>query len=143
MKKQFDIGKYRKEYKIHLGSVEKEVGTTVFKGGHNDLRKTSHKVQLNEEGKLVLNTHKTIITEGVKYPTQDEAEAIVDWTNKTNSIYFGGAGTEIRNAFNKCEKVRLQQWNRIFDDDSPWVAERKGSKLAVKWDKTKAERLGL
>ena len=143
MTKKFDIGEYRKNYNIHLGTYEKEVGDTVYKGGHNDLRKTKHKVQLNEDGTLDLNTHKTVITEGVKYPSQEEAEAIVEWTNKTNSIYFGGSGAEIRKAFNKCEDIRLKQWNRIFSDESPWTVERKGSSLVVKWDKTKAERLGL
>ena len=143
MSKKFDIGEYRKNFKINLGPIAKEVGDTVFKGGHNDLRKTNHKVQLNEEGKLDIYTHKTILTEGVKYPTQDEAEAMVDWTNKSNSVYFGGATQEIRNAFNKCEDIRLKQWNRVFGDGSPWVAVRKGSKLVTKWDKTKAENLGL
>ena len=66
MNKKFDIGEYRKNFKINLGPIAKEVGDTVFKGGHNDLRKTNHKVQLNEEGKLDIYTHKTIVTESTK-----------------------------------------------------------------------------
>jgi hypothetical protein len=62
----FDIRKYIEENKIELGSVKKEVGDSAYKGGHNDLRKTSYDVKLTEDGKLDLYTHKTIVTEGKK-----------------------------------------------------------------------------
>jgi hypothetical protein len=59
----FDIRKYIEENKIELGSVKKEVGDSAYKGGHNDLRKTSYDVKLTEDGKLDLYTHKSIMTE--------------------------------------------------------------------------------
>jgi hypothetical protein len=43
---------------INLGKVEKEVGSTPFKGGHNDIRKTNYEVKLTEDGKLDLYTNK-------------------------------------------------------------------------------------
>jgi len=64
--KQFSIQEYLQENKIHLGSIEKEVGDTISKGGHNDLRKTKYDVRLDENGKLDLYTHKTIITESTQ-----------------------------------------------------------------------------
>jgi len=45
-----------------MGSIKKEVGTTVSKGGHNDLRKTNLDVNI-VDGKLDLNTHTEIMTE--------------------------------------------------------------------------------
>ena len=68
----FDIVKYLEKNKIELGTVKKAVGDNVFKGGHNDLRKTSYDVKITENGKLDLYTHKEILTEGVKYPSQNE-----------------------------------------------------------------------
>jgi hypothetical protein len=48
-----------------LGSIKKEVGTSVYKGGHNDLRKTSYDVKI-KDGKFQLDTHKTVLTENGK-----------------------------------------------------------------------------
>jgi hypothetical protein len=58
----FDIRDYLEKNKIELGSVEKEVGTTISKSGHNDLRKTSYDVNI-VDGKLDLYTHKKVIVE--------------------------------------------------------------------------------
>lgn len=60
----FDIVKYLAENKIEMGSIKKEVGTSVSKSGHNDIRKTNYDVKINEDGKLNLSTHKSIITKG-------------------------------------------------------------------------------
>ena len=45
--------------KLNLGTVTREVGTTPYKGGHNDIRKTNYDVKITEDGKLDLYTHKT------------------------------------------------------------------------------------
>ncbi len=60
----FSIQDYLKNNKIELGSIQKEVGDTPYKGGHNDIRKTNYDVKIKEDGKLDLYTHKTIMTEG-------------------------------------------------------------------------------
>jgi hypothetical protein len=85
---------------------------------------------------------KDLLKEGVKYPTQDEAESLIAWTNATNSIYMGGAPS-VRKAFQKAEDIRTKLWNTIFGDKSPWSVDRKGNKLIVKWDKYKADKLGI
>ena len=55
----FDVRDYLSKNKIKLGTVEREIGHTPFKGGHNDIRKTNYEVKLTEDGKLDLYTHKT------------------------------------------------------------------------------------
>jgi hypothetical protein len=62
----FDIRKYIEENKFEVGSIKKEVGDATFKGGHNDLRKTTYDVKFTEDGKLDLYTHKEIMTEDKK-----------------------------------------------------------------------------
>ena len=52
----FDIKEYMAKNTINLGKVEKEVGSTPYKGGHNDIRKTNYDVKLTDDGKLDLYT---------------------------------------------------------------------------------------
>ena len=54
----FSIQDYLEKNNINLGTVEKNVGTTTYKGGHNDIRKTNLEVKITEDGKLDLYTHK-------------------------------------------------------------------------------------
>ena len=54
----FSIQDYMANNTINLGKVEKEVGETPYKGGHNDIRKTNYEVKITEDGKLDLYTHK-------------------------------------------------------------------------------------
>ena len=54
----FSIQDYMANNTINLGKVEKEVGETPYKGGHNDIRKTNLEVKITEDGKLDLYTHK-------------------------------------------------------------------------------------
>jgi len=56
----FSIQDYLEHNKIELGKVSKEVGNNAFKGGHNDLRKTSYDVKIKKDGKLDLYTHKIV-----------------------------------------------------------------------------------
>ena len=53
----FDVRDYLSKNKIKLGTVEREVGTTVSKS-YNDIRKTNLEVKLTEDGKLDLYTLK-------------------------------------------------------------------------------------
>jgi len=89
MKKQFDIGEYRKNHKISLGSVTKEVGDTIYKGGHNDLRKTTYNVELNEDGSLNLNTHKTITTKTPLNEGKDDY-TLTGGSNHTSILFKNG-----------------------------------------------------
>ena len=83
-----------------------------------------------------------LLKEGLTYPDQYEAEALVEWTNAVNSVYVGGAPL-VREAFNKAEEIRIKMWDKIFGDKSPWTVKRKGKKLIVTWDNYKADKLGL
>lgn len=58
----FDLYEFLNKNKFELGTVKKEVGDSVYKGGYNDLRKTSYEVKI-VDGKFDLSTHKTIMTE--------------------------------------------------------------------------------
>ena len=55
----FNVQDYMSKNKIKLGKVTREVGTTPYKGGHNDIIKTNYEVKITEDGKLDLYTHKT------------------------------------------------------------------------------------
>lgn len=100
----FSIQDYLENNSINLGKIEKEVGGSAFKGGHNDLRKTNYEVKIKNDGKLDLYTHKTIITEGKKElneasevsfaelkPQQQKQvkEFLKILSGKTNSIFEG------------------------------------------------------
>ena len=76
-----------------MGTIEKEVGDTAFKGGHNDIRKTNYDVNI-VDGKLDLHTHKKVITESKLNESMtilefdDTFRELYDWISK-NSAYMG------------------------------------------------------
>lgn len=141
MAKSFNLHDYLTNNKIELGSIKKAIGETVYKGGHNDIRKTKYDANIID-GKLDLYTHTEILTEGTKHPTRDEAESLVEWTNYVSQVYLANAPI-VKKAFEKSENIRLSVWNEIFGDKSPWSVKRKGKKLIVAWDKEKAIKLGI
>jgi len=69
MSKPFNIQDFMSKNKFEIGSIKKEVGNTISKGGHNDLRKTNYDVKI-KDGKLDLYTHKEIISES-KLPLKE------------------------------------------------------------------------
>lgn len=138
----FDITKYLQENKIELGSIKKAVGTHVSKGV-SDIRKTQYDVRITEDGKLDLYTHKEIITEGVKYPSQYDAEAMVELWNALEKVGGGGIGKDVRDLINKIQNLRTNLHSTIFGEKSPWRVEFKGNKKKVVWDKDKAIKIGL
>ena len=77
MKKGFSIQDYLEKNKIKLGTIKKEVGSTVYKGGHNDLRKTTYDVKI-KDGKFQLDTHKTVLTENGKPINEDSKHASIN-----------------------------------------------------------------
>lgn len=77
-----------------------------------------------------------------KYPSQYEAESLLDWSNATGGLSFGGA-PEVKKAFDKAEKIRQDVWQKIFSDKSPWSVKASGKKAKVIWDPNKAKKLGL
>lgn len=62
MAKPFNIQDYLSKNSWKTGEVKKEVGTTTYKGGHNDIRKTNYDVNI-VDGKLDLYTHKEVLVE--------------------------------------------------------------------------------
>jgi hypothetical protein len=57
----FSIENYLKENRIKMGNVTKSVTNNVFKGGHNDIRKTNYDVKITEDGKLDLYTEQKVV----------------------------------------------------------------------------------
>ena len=81
------------------------------------------------------------------YPRQDEAQALLDWTNALNEVYLSSCDiSEIfQKKFNRADKIRKSLWKRVFGDRSPWsvkVTKTKNRKLVLYWNNTKAEKLG-
>jgi len=96
------------------------------------------KEMMNENGNESLE-------EGVKYPSQDDAEFMVELTNAMFGVYYGSASPKMRKLYEKMDELRRKSWWNVFGDNSPWTSVKKGSsgKLKVVWDKTKAKSLGL
>ena len=92
MAKPFSIQDYLRDNKIEMGTIKKEVGDTAFKGGHNDIRKTNYDVNI-VDGKLDLNTHRTVLTESKINESMtitefdDKFRAFYGWISK-NSVYM-------------------------------------------------------
>lgn len=63
MSKTFDIKDYLSKNKIHTGTITRASGKSTYKGGYNDLRKTTYDVELDEDGKFNVPTPKEVITE--------------------------------------------------------------------------------
>ena len=82
------------------------------------------------------------LNEAQKYPSQEDAEAMLEWYKAVNGVYFGGA-REARKAFEKADDIRIKAHMEIFGNKSPWSIERKGRKAEVVWNNNKAEALGL
>ena len=103
---------------------------------------------MNEEllKKIDNLVEKEVVEEAKKYPSQYEAEALLNWTEAMGKISmdFGGAPVA-KAAFDKAEKARTAVWDKIFGDKSPWKLVMKGSKgkRQVVWDNYKADQLGL
>jgi hypothetical protein len=99
----FSIQDYLKNNKIELGSIQKEVGDTPYKGGHNDIRKTNYDVKIKEDGKLDLYTHKTIMTEG---------KSLI---NEASDVEFSELKPEQQKQIQAFEKVLNGKHQEIFD----------------------------
>ena len=85
-----------------------------------------------------------ILKEAIKYPSQDDAEVLVDWYNNLNKIYIGSASPEIRKAFEKADQIRIDLHKKIFGDKSPWSTRLGRNREAeIYWDENKAMKLGL
>jgi len=83
------------------------------------------------------------IDEQKKYPSQYDAEIYAEWFDFVNGLSFGGVSPEVKDAFDKANKIRMSLHDKIFGDKSPWAMKRAGSKVKVVWDKNKAKNLGL
>ena len=83
-----------------------------------------------------------------KYPSQDDAQFMLDWLGALNSIGTGSTSDKIRKAFNRADTIRIKLHQEIFGDKSPWSVariERKGTsdKKIVKWNTEKADKIGI
>lgn len=87
-------------------------------------------------------TYKEIMNEAKKYPSQDEADALADWSNKMADVYVGGA-PDVRKQFDKADKLRMGMFDKVFGDKSPWRTTRTNKGIKAEWDDIKAKGLGL
>lgn len=79
------------------------------------------------------------------YPTQYDAEFMVELAMLLQNISTAGTSsfTDAKNMINQMDKMRLEKWDVVFGDNSPWSTARGKKGLKVKWNKDKAKRLGL
>ncbi len=80
------------------------------------------------------------------YPRQDEAQALIEWTNAVNEVYLSSCDISelFQRKFNRADKIRQSLWKRVFGDRSPWsVKVRKNRKVTFYWNDDKAKKLGL
>ncbi len=79
------------------------------------------------------------------YPSQEDAEFMVDWLKAMGSVSSAGVDSKIKEAFNKADALRLNLWEYAFGAKSPWkvVKSGKNGNPKVVWDKEKAASLKL
>lgn len=80
------------------------------------------------------------------YPRQDEAQALIEWTNAVNDVYLSSCDiSEIfQKKFKRADKIRQSLWERVFGVNSPWsVTTKKNRKLTFYWNDDKAKKIGL
>lgn len=56
--------------------------------------------------------------------SQYDAEVMADWFNKVDEIYMGGAGAEVRHAFEEADSFRLALHQKVFAPGSGWKVRR-------------------
>ena len=87
------------------------------------------------------------VMEGIKYPSQYDAELVAELTSSIHSISMGGVSQDIKKKFDSIEKIRQDMFQTVVGDKSPWIFKSKqlkgGIKYTVVWDNKKAESLGL
>jgi len=91
----FDIYEFLNKNKFELGTLKKEVGNTPFKGGNNDIRKTNYDVNI-VDGKLDLNTHKSVITESNKLNESSLSNGVESELDKLLAKIKSGNGLDPR-----------------------------------------------
>ncbi len=97
------------------------------------------KQQLQE----VNSAMKQMLSENRRYPSQEDAQFVLDWIDALNNIYRGGSSTELRTALDAQLKTVQQFYQKMFNDQSPWTVVRSGNKMKLKWDKDKASKLSI
>lgn len=90
-----------------------------------------------------LNVIDRSVNEEANYPSQEDAELCVQISNSINAWPTGGTGDNARRTVGEIHHTMMKFWQLCFGDSSPWEAIRKGNKAAIKWNKEKAQRLGL
>ncbi len=81
-----------------------------------------------------------IISEGKKYPTQQDAEFLREIMDFVETLSRGGLSPEHSKLLDKLQSIHMPLWDKTFGDKSPWKLERKGNKKKVVWDNEKAKQ---
>jgi hypothetical protein len=78
-----------------------------------------------------------VIVEAKKYPTQQDAEYLVNYVHGIRGLSTGGLSSQITKLHNKIVTIHQKEWNRVFGDDSPWAVRYVGNKgkAEVYWKK--------
>lgn len=79
------------------------------------------------------------------YPSQYDAQFLVDLMNAENKLSAAGTTdySKAQDIINQIIKLRLEKWDIVFGDKSPWSVKRGAKGLKVEWNKNKAKNLGI
>jgi len=77
------------------------------------------------------------INEGKNYPTQQDAEYLLDLVKKTEGLSIGGLSSSMKKLHQKVTTIHQKQWSVVFGDKSPWRIEINGKKEKLSGIKTK------
>jgi len=78
-----------------------------------------------------------------KYPSQYDAEFLLDYIKSIESLSSSGAGSSITKLHARINNIHMTEWTKVFGDKSPWKVDGIGKKSKVVWDGHKANRLGI
>jgi len=79
----------------------------------------------------------------VKYPSQYDAEYLLEYANITASLSGGGLSPDMQKFHQKVISAQQPLWQKVFGDKSPWSVDTSKRKPKVIWDQSKANKLGL
>lgn len=84
---------------------------------------------------------KQLLNETVNYPTQEDAEAVLELVNALNNISFSTTSKMVSEKFRQIEEIRRDLVGVVVGDNSPWSFKRSGNKIKLIWDKEKAKNI--
>jgi len=81
-----------------------------------------------------------ILQEGKKYPSQYDAEMMVEYASAVNNLSSGGLTAPYEKFRSAAMKAHSKLWEKTFGPKSPWKVVMKRGKQAVEWDSSKGQQ---